>query len=308
MLEAIEADPKRWRHAEAWAARMRAWAAGCERIIVLSKTQVARAEELLGLAEDRCVLVPNGFDPRAFHTLQVDRRAHWRRYLVDDAARLGTGRAPGLGALHGRRPGGVRGRARPDAGAPVRRALHRGQAAAAADRGVRERPAGVRDAGRRWCSSAASRESGRASTRWRRSGAPARRTCSWRAGTGTRSCPSFLAASDVVVLPSVREQFGQVLVEGMACGLPAIAVDAWGPADIVDARRDGLAGRAGRSRVARQRARPRRQLPDRARPSRPARGRRGERALRLAGAGARTLPRPMTPRAAAADGGLPASR
>jgi glycosyltransferase involved in cell wall biosynthesis len=35
------------------------------------------------------------------------------------------------------------------------------------------------------------------------------------------------------VLPSVREQFGQVLVEGMACGLPAIAVDAHGPADIV---------------------------------------------------------------------------
>ena len=46
--------------------------------------------------------------------------------------------------------------------------------------------------------------------------------------------PEFLAASDVVVLPSVREQFGQVLVEGMACGLPAIAVDAWGPADIVE--------------------------------------------------------------------------
>jgi glycosyltransferase involved in cell wall biosynthesis len=36
------------------------------------------------------------------------------------------------------------------------------------------------------------------------------------------------------VLPSVREQFGQVLVEGMACGLPAIAVDRHGPADIVE--------------------------------------------------------------------------
>jgi glycosyltransferase involved in cell wall biosynthesis len=45
--------------------------------------------------------------------------------------------------------------------------------------------------------------------------------------------PDILAATDVIVLPSVREQFGQVLVEGMACGLPAIAVDAHGPADIV---------------------------------------------------------------------------
>jgi glycosyltransferase involved in cell wall biosynthesis len=45
--------------------------------------------------------------------------------------------------------------------------------------------------------------------------------------------PAFLAASDVVVLPSVREQFGQVLVEGMACGLPAIAVDAYGPGEVV---------------------------------------------------------------------------
>ena len=34
------------------------------------------------------------------------------------------------------------------------------------------------------------------------------------------------------MLPSVREQFGQVLVEGGACGLPAIAVDAHGPAEV----------------------------------------------------------------------------
>jgi glycosyltransferase involved in cell wall biosynthesis len=46
--------------------------------------------------------------------------------------------------------------------------------------------------------------------------------------------PDFLAASDVVVLPSVREQFGQVLVEGGACGLPAVAVNAHGPAEIVE--------------------------------------------------------------------------
>jgi glycosyltransferase involved in cell wall biosynthesis len=51
--------------------------------------------------------------------------------------------------------------------------------------------------------------------------------------------PDIFAASDVVVLPSVREQFGQVLVEGMACGLPAIAVAAHGPGEIVE---DGQTG------------------------------------------------------------------
>jgi glycosyltransferase involved in cell wall biosynthesis len=51
--------------------------------------------------------------------------------------------------------------------------------------------------------------------------------------------PAIFAASDVVVLPSVREQFGQVLVEGMACGLPALAVDAHGPREIVE---DGQTG------------------------------------------------------------------
>jgi len=42
------------------------------------------------------------------------------------------------------------------------------------------------------------------------------------------------------VLPSVHEQFGQVLVEGMACGLPAIAVNNHGPATIVDDGETGL--------------------------------------------------------------------
>ena len=45
--------------------------------------------------------------------------------------------------------------------------------------------------------------------------------------------PGFFGAADAVVLASVREQFGSVLVEGMACGLPAIAVDRYGPAEIV---------------------------------------------------------------------------
>ena len=58
----------------------------------------------------------------------------------------------------------------------------------------------------------------------------------WR---GHDDLPDGLNASDVTVLPSVHEQFGQVIVEGMACGLPAIAADAHGPATIVDAGRTG---------------------------------------------------------------------
>ena len=58
----------------------------------------------------------------------------------------------------------------------------------------------------------------------------------WR---GHEDLPDGLNAADLLVLPSVREQFGAVIVEAMACGLPALAVDAYGPAEIVDAGETG---------------------------------------------------------------------
>ena len=77
-----------------------------------------------------------------------------------------------------------------------------------------QRPPGLRRAARRSCSSAASRASGRASTRSTRSAASARADVFLAGWHDHDELPDFLAASDVVVLPSVREQFGQVLVEG----------------------------------------------------------------------------------------------
>jgi glycosyltransferase involved in cell wall biosynthesis len=49
----------------------------------------------------------------------------------------------------------------------------------------------------------------------------------------------FFAAADAVVLASDREQFGQVLLEAMACGLPAITTRSLGPASIIEDGRTG---------------------------------------------------------------------
>jgi glycosyltransferase involved in cell wall biosynthesis len=51
--------------------------------------------------------------------------------------------------------------------------------------------------------------------------------------------PELFAAADAVVMASERDQFGQVLVEGMACGLPAVAARSLGPATIIE---DGKTG------------------------------------------------------------------
>src|SRR4051794_40093594 len=82
MLEAIEQGAA-WPHAEAWAERLRGWAARCARLIVLSHTQVQRAQGLLGTDPERCVQVANGFDPELFEPRPVDKAAHWRRHLVE---------------------------------------------------------------------------------------------------------------------------------------------------------------------------------------------------------------------------------
>ena len=118
--------------------------------------------------------------------------------------------------------------------------------------------------------------------------------------------PGFLNAGDVLALASVREQFGLVLVEGMACGLPAVAVDRFGPAEIVDDGAHGLA-RARPTTRARWRASLREALGDERERERRgeraraqavgalgvarARGRRGRRARRGGRRGTRLRPR-----------------
>jgi glycosyltransferase involved in cell wall biosynthesis len=229
MLERIaDGAPPSWRYAEAWEQRMRRWAHGCERILVLSRSQVERARRVLGIDPARCVLAPNGFDPSRFAPRPIDRRAFWQRALAEEP--------------QGWRPGGEEGSV----------AYSRVQAAAVASAPVLVSASRFTEVKRLPLLICAFEHARRAVGQpaslvvvggypgeWegehpydtiRRTGARDVFLAGWH---DHDALAGFFAAADAVVLASVREQFGSVLVEGMACGLPAIAVNRLGPADIV---------------------------------------------------------------------------
>ena len=222
MLEAIEARARgAGRTAAAWAERMRALGGALRAADrALRRRQVERAERLLGVDPERCVRVPNGFDPERSGRA-TSTAALWRRSWSTSRAAGRPARRPAASATPGDWPFATTARCCSTSAASPR------SSAAAADRGLRRAPARASPAARRSCSSAASRASGRASTRSRRSrrtGAAGRlpgRLARARRAARTSSPPPTSSCCR-----RVREQFGQVLVEGMACGLPAIAVDA----------------------------------------------------------------------------------
>ena len=235
MLNAIdEGPPSGWEHAAAWAERMRGWAQACERLLVLSPDAVDRVPELLGVDPERVVWAPNGFEPDSFDRRPIDRRSLWRRWLVEEPRGWDpeTQRAGSVSYSDG------------DLEALDGTVLvYSGRYTE-----VKRIPLLIRAFAR-----ARSRFDGPAALvliggypgEWegehplevvRSTGASDVFLAGWR---GHDELADGLNASDVVVLPSVHEQFGQVLVEGMACGLPCIAVNAHGPATIVD---DGSTG------------------------------------------------------------------
>ena len=227
MLERIEAGaPAGWSHAAEWAERMRRWAAACERIVVNDPDGLARAAALLHLDAGRFACIPNGFDA-AFAPGPVDRHAHWRRHLVERPRGWRPDGPPGSAAHAERDLEALEGVVLLAVGRfpAVKRLPLLIEAFAAARERLRERAALVLVGGHpgEW-------EEEHPWEAVARTGARGVFLAGWH---GHGELPAFLRAGDVLVHASVREQFGTVLVEAMACGLPVIAVDRGGPATIV---------------------------------------------------------------------------
>jgi glycosyltransferase involved in cell wall biosynthesis len=233
MLERIARGiPAGWNAASSWAQRLCDWATACSRIVVNSPKGLRRASDLLDIDPDRFVLVPNGFNEH-FEPRAIDRSAHWRRHLVEQP----KGWAPGL------MPGSV-GYSDSDLAALAGTTL----LSVGRFTEVKRLPLMIEAftaAQPRFDSPTSLVLLGGFPGEWEgehpldtvaRLGAQNVFFAGWHAHA---ALPDFINASDLLVHASVNEQFGQVLVEAMACGLPAIAVDRGGPADILD---DGETG------------------------------------------------------------------
>jgi glycosyltransferase involved in cell wall biosynthesis len=228
MLERIAAGaPAGWAHADAWAERMREWAANCDRIVVSNPAGLERAAAALDLEPERFACAPNGFDP-SFAPAAIDRAAHWRRHLVEDPQGWRPGSAPGS---VGYEEADLR-QLQDTVLLSVGRFTEVKRLPLLIEAFARARP--------RFAEPASLVLIGGHPGEWEgehpieaieRLGCPGVFLAGWHSHD---DLPDFLRAGDLIVHPSVHEQFGQVLVEAMACELPVIAVDRGGPAEIVD--------------------------------------------------------------------------
>jgi glycosyltransferase involved in cell wall biosynthesis len=238
MLRTIEAGaPPGWRYAESWARRMRAWARGAN-LLVLPPGAEADAALLLGLERAKLRGLPSGVELEHFSPRPLaaeERLAFWRRWLVEQPRGWDESGRPASIAYTDEELAPFR------AGGPIflyigrYTAVKRLPLLISAHAHALERlgkPAPLVLVGGHpgeW-------EGEHPLATARRIGNRHVFLAGWRSH---EELPQALNAADALVLPSVAEAFGLVLIEAMACGLPVIAARAHGPAAIVADGRTG---------------------------------------------------------------------
>ncbi len=227
MLEAIESGVPDWPHDEAWAQRLRRWAQECA-LIVVADGAVARTRDLLELDPERIVPLPSGVNTNVFRPQPVDRGAIWREMLVERPRGWGPGGTAGSVAYQDDDLGPlIDGIVVVYVGrfTAVKRLPLLIEAFAKANEQT-STPAGLVLIGGHpgeWEGEHPVETIARVEAR-------GVFLAGWHDHT---RLPELLCAADVVALTSAREQFGLVLIEGMACERPAVATRSPGPVSII---------------------------------------------------------------------------
>jgi glycosyltransferase involved in cell wall biosynthesis len=234
MLRVIEAGaPSSWTYAQQWAERMRRWARSCARLILSSEAGARDALALLDVEPWRISIVPNGIDPNLFDRSPLSgeaRLAHWHRSLVEEPRGWDETGVPGTVTYREEdfdafREGGAvlvySGRYTEVKRIPLLIAAY----VRASERFPRRSPLVLVGGYPGEYEGPHPLEAVRAAS------ARGVFLAGWHEH---HEVAEALNAADLLVLPSIAEAFGLVLIEAMACGLPVIACAAYGPSVIVD--------------------------------------------------------------------------